>query len=83
MKREAEALYRAYLNSRNNQDEVMSEIIQAIAKFDERQHENTMELSERVHGALSRLSQGLGGPPPLPDVVGEFAEAVRRGGYQQ
>lgn len=84
MRRQAEALQRAYLDAQRERDEVLADIISAIVQFDARQAEATAELSDQVNAALARLTRGLGGPPPLPDVVGEFADAVRHGqGYRQ
>lgn len=73
MKREAEALHRAYLNMRSahdrimqQQDEAFEKMMDAFAGFSEGHHALFSELDGKVKDALSNLQHDLSRPPPLP-----------------
>lgn len=85
MKREAEALYRAYLNMKSahddlmrQQDEAMGSMIDAFTHFSEGHHALFNDLSSRVNTALARLSQDIATPPPIPDETESFIDQLRR-----
>lgn len=95
MKREAEALHRAYLNMRSAHDEIMQrqddafeKMMEAFSEFSVGHHALFSELDGKVKDALSNLQRDIGGPPPLPHntVFDEFErdlQSFERGGQLQ
>lgn len=86
MKREAEALHRAYLNMRSahddimrQQDEAFEKMMDAFAGFSVGHHALFAELDSKVGDALETLKRGLSVPPPIPpnDALDRFLEDVR------
>jgi hypothetical protein len=86
VKREAEALHRAYLNMRSAHDEIMQrqdaafeKMMDAFSEFSAGHHQLFANLDSKVKSALSTLQRDLTRPPPLPhnEVFDRFEQEVR------
>jgi hypothetical protein len=86
MKREAEALHRAYLNMRSAHDEIMQQqdaafekMMDAFSEFSAGHHALFASLDSKVKSALSTLQRDLTRPPPLPhnEAFDRFEQEVR------
>lgn len=85
MKREAEALHRAYLNMRSAHDQIMQQqdaafeqMMEAFSEFSAGHHALFANLDSKVKAALSTLQRDLTRPPPLPhnEVFDRFEQEV-------
>lgn len=94
MKKEAEALYRAYLNMRSahdammrQNDNAMLEYFDAVTQFASGHHDLFNALQGRITNAMAQLDRDLSmpatPPPPVPEDVDSLLERLRPTQYQQ
>ena len=86
MKREVEALDRAYRNVRTareemfrHQDQAFEKMMDAFVEFSEGHHGLFRNLDDKVSSALADLQRDINTPPPLPrnSVFDEFSEDLK------
>ena len=87
MKKELEALERAYLNFQTAQEQMMRQHrdafldhIAAFGEFSDGHRELFNNLNEKCYAALARFQQEINTPPPLPahDETESFIDQLRR-----
>lgn len=67
VRKKAEALQRALMNSAREREEVMADILNLVVNYELRNEDAKVELKERADEIFARFTRDLGGvPPPLP-----------------
>jgi predicted nucleic acid-binding Zn-ribbon protein len=76
LQRQMEAIQRTVMNKNRAEEEMVAEMLNEISAHYQRRDDSVAHLTARANEIYERFSRALGGPPPLPEPIGNFLDEM-------